>query len=404
MAPLCLERAGAVPLVIDITVPDVLGNLNFLEALAPHVTRVAHLSLAGYSSIETVADELPGFFASPIPNLTSLELQQTAEPTELFPSNEIPVPPVFQDVSKLKSLRLTRTPLYPALFGVAPLRELKLTGYTNPFHFGTFIGFLASNPNLEVVDLDLRFAGGSVWTAPARMISLVRLQRLSIACADPAEAKGLLLCISLSRGICLEIDCSQSTRLNLCLPSPMRIGGVLAPITAVRFRASPIEIHISGTKGSICLRCPQFQHYFGPELHIFPTASIREFHADFMPWTLAPSHAATLFAKLPALEILTFANATSWTTGALDSLAIQPPQCPSLKTIAFFNCKLTPQAMKEIEGIAVKRKGSAAAWLYRVVIVCSTAGALPDSTLIQQLRQHVPCVDVRVDDKLPDLA
>ena len=34
----------------------------------------------------------------------------------------------------------------------------------------------------------------------------------------------------------------------------------------------------------------------------------------------------------------------------------------------------------------------------------SASGVLPDYALIQQFRKHVPCVDVRVDDKLPDLS
>ena len=405
LAPLCLERAGAVPLAVDITVSDIRGDEDFLGSLLPQTSRVAHLSLTGYLSIEAVADDLPGLFASPIPNLTSLELRQIAEPAEFFPPRAAPVPPVFQNVPKLRSLRLTRTPLYPALFGIASLKELKLIGYTNPFHFETVIGFLASNPDLEIADLDIAFVEGSVWDAPARTVSLTRLHRLSITCTTPADARGLLLCISLPRGIFLEVSCSQPTFLGFCLPSPpTRIQGVLAPMTIIRYQESPREIHIFGAGGSLSFRCPWPQVVWGPEFHLFPTASIREFHADVGPWAIAPTFLAPLLAQLPALETLVVARAVSLITGIFDSLAGQPPLCPSLKTIAFFNCGLTSQAMKEFEGVVVKRKGSAAAWLYRVVIVCDTAMALPDSTVIQQLRQHVPCVDVRVDDKLPDLS
>ena len=405
LVPLCLKRAGAVPLAVDITIPDVRGNLGFLEALMPHMARVAHLSLAGYSSIETVADELPSLFTSPTPDLTSLELQQTPEPVELFPPRTATVPPVFQKVSKLKSLHLTRTPLYPPLFGIPSLVELKLIGYTNPFNFMTFMEFLASNPNLETVFLDIGFMEGSTRLAPVRMVSLVRLRRLSITRAKPNDAKRLLSNISLPRGTSLEVSCLHWTSLGLCLPSPPTpIHRLLTPIIAIRIRASPREIHVFGSNGGIfSFRCPGNESFFKSELDPFPITSVREFHVEVASWTFTPALLDSLLTRLPALETLTIANAASWAAGTFDSLAGQPPLCPSLKTIAFFNCGFSPQALKEFGGVVAKRKGSEAAWLYRVVIVSNTR-PLPDYTMIQQLRQHVPCVNVGVDDKLPDLA
>jgi len=162
LAPLCLERAGAVHLTVKLSVSDINGDKDFLQALLPHTSRISHLSLAGYSSIGKVADDLPDFFASPMPNLAFLELEQTEEPTEPFLSGETPVPPLFQDVSGLKLLYLTRTPLYPTIFSTTSLVELKLVGYTSTLHFGKFIEFLHSNPNLEIVILNLQFAEGSV--------------------------------------------------------------------------------------------------------------------------------------------------------------------------------------------------------------------------------------------------
>jgi hypothetical protein len=50
------------------------------------------------------------FFNSLILNLTSLVLHQMAEPVQLFPSDNTPVPPPFHNVLKLKSLSLTQTP------------------------------------------------------------------------------------------------------------------------------------------------------------------------------------------------------------------------------------------------------------------------------------------------------
>ena len=401
--PLCLERAGVVPLVVDITVSDIRGDSSLLASLIPCVSRISCLSLEGYPSIEAVAEDLPGLFAAPMSNLASLELRQAIEPAELFPLNEIPVPPVFQNVSNLKSLRLTRTPIYSTLFGVTSLVELKLTGYTNPFHFGVFIRFLASNINLEIVDLGIKFIEGSVWETPVQMTSLAHLRSLSITCSEPIFAKGLLSCISLPPGICLEVSCLQWTSLGMCLPSPpTNIHAALAPITAIRFQAAPREIRVSGNGGSLSFRCPQPQ-FWNPELHLFPTTSVREFHVDIAPWTFTPAFFVSLFTRLPALEILVVTNSTCWPTGLFDSLAGQPPLCPSLKTMAFFNCGLTPEAVEEFEGMVARRKGSTSTWLYQVVIVSSTR-ALPDYTLVERLKQHVPRVDVRMDDKLPDLS
>ena len=135
----------------------------------------------------------------------------------------------------------------------------------------------------------------------------------------------------------------------------------------------------------------------------FTTTSVRDLHLGIAQRNLAPAHFDPLLPILPALETITVANAASFSTGAFDWLASQPLLCPSLNTIAFFNCALTPGVMEEFERVIEKRKGLEAAWLYRVVIVSST-GVLPDYTLIQRLRRHVSCVDVRVDDKLPDLS
>ena len=403
LAPLCFERAGTVPLTVDITVSDIKSGENLLESLLPQISRICCLRLTGYSSIEAVVDDLPGFFDSSMPNLTSLELQQTMEPTTLFPSSEAPQPPVFRNVERLESLSLTRTPLYPALLSITSLKELKLLKYTTPFHFGTLLELLDSNPSIERVVLDIQFIADSVETAPARATSLPRLRHLSITCSEAIDAKGLLSCISLPQGTRLEVSCSQWTPLGSCLPSPPTpIQKVLVPAAAVRFKAAPWEIHAFGRNGSFSFRCPQLRS-IGEEFHLFLSASVRELHVNIAPWLLTPAFSTSMLTQLPGLEILVVADANSWATGTFDSLAGQPPLCPSLKTIAFFDCGFTPEAMRELGGVAAKRKGTAAAWLYRVVIVNST-GALPHYTFLQQLQQHVPCVDVRVSDKLPDLS
>jgi len=405
--PLCLERAGAVPLAVDITVSDIKSGENFLEPLLSHASRIGCLRLSGYSSIEAVANDLPGFFDSPMPNLTSLELQQITEPTESFPSSDAPIPPVIQNVAKLESLRLTRTPLYPTLFRIPSLRELKLLGYTIPFHFGTFIGLLGSNLDLENVILDVQFHIDSVWAVPARKVALVRLQHLSITCSKAIDSEGLLSCLSLPRGVHLEVVFSQLTQPpNLCsfLPSPpTNIHELLAPITTIRSRYNPWEVHLSGNNSVFSFRCSKPHSKYYDELLYFPTSAVREFHTDIRPNPLFSSLLSWPLRRLPALEVLAISGGPIH-SGSLSALAQEPVLCPALKTIAFFDCDMTRSQVDQLEMVVVKRKETTAARLYTVVIVTKSTNASLDLELIHRLRKSIPHVEVRVDDKLPDLS
>ena len=175
LVPLCLERSATVPLSVRISVSDIKGDNDFLQALIPHTSRISDLSLTGYSSIETVTGDLPGFFTSPASRLISVKLEQADQPAETFPSNGASVPSLLQDLSKLRSLHLIRTPLYPAVFSITSLVELTLVNYAVPFHFGKLIEFLHSNPCLELVILDLQFSWGSLFADPRREASLPQL-------------------------------------------------------------------------------------------------------------------------------------------------------------------------------------------------------------------------------------
>jgi hypothetical protein len=406
LVPLCLERAGAVPLAVDITVSDVKNDEGFLNPLLFHTSRIGRLRLVGYASTEAVADDLPGFFSSPMLNLTSLELQQTAEPAELFPSSEALVPPVFQHVARLASLHLTRTPLYPTLFNISSLRELKLLGYASLFNFGTFVGFLHSNLELEYVVLDVQFITDSVETAPTRRVSLSRLQNLSITCSKAIDSKGLLSCISLPHGVDIEIISTKmdpSAELGSFLPSPPTpIRELLAPITAIRTQLTPRELHLSGNGSVFTFRSLENPLNAHREFVLFPTTLVRELYINIHPYSFTDVGLSKVMKRLPALEILAISEAAMFPAGLVSALTEEPVLCPVLRTIAFFDCEINPDIIKKLGEALTKRGDSAAARVYRVVIVNST-GTLLDRTSIQQLRRSVPCVEVRVDDKLPDL-
>ena len=138
------------------------------------------------------------------------------------------------------------------------------------------------------------------------------------------------------------------------------------------------------------------------ELALFPTTAVRELYADLHPYQYIGNGVSLLFKCLPALE--TFAiSKTLFPIGLLSALTEEPALCPALKTIAFFDCTIDSDIVKRLGEAIVKRGGSTAARLYRVVIVSST-GSLPDLASVQLLRRSVPCVEVRMDDKLPDLS
>ena len=349
-------------------------------------------------------DALPGFFTSPIPSLTSLELQQTRQPAEVFPSDEASTSTLFQSVSKLKSLHLTRTPLSPAVLSITSLVELKLIDYTTPFHFGKFIKFLCSNPNLELIVLHLRFTEGSVSVAPERKAPLPQLQRLALTCDSATDARALLSWVSLRRGSQVAIKGSQSnlcTDLALFLPSPpTSIQEFLNPITAIE--CYPRQLRVFGGDGQLSFQGSGAKK---ADLTLLETGAVCKFHTDV--YNLGPDGLAHYFRILPALEVLTLSGTRLPPGGHLPSglfspLAEEPVLCPSLKTIAFLDCKVAKGIIKELEEVVAKRRVSTAARLYRVVIINNTR-ALPDLQLIHQLRRLVPRVDVGVGDELPDL-
>jgi hypothetical protein len=405
LVPLCLERAGVVPLTVDITVSDVEGDEIFLDSFPPLTSRIAHLSLTGYSSIKAVTNIIPSLFTSTMHTLTSLELQQTADPLELFPSYTLPTSQIAWELPKLRSLRLTRTPLYSALLKVTSLAELKLVGYKAPFRFGKFIEFLRSNPGLEFIILEIQFLGVMEWFVSPKVVSLDRLRQLSFTCATATDAMGLLSCMSFPRGVSLDVISTRKNHhadIRWFLPSPLTtIQQLLAPITTIKYQNTPAGsrgLDLFGNNSHFSFRCQNAPFRFDPEFHLFTTTAVREFHAMVIPCSEA------LFpplSRLPALETLVLVNVAHCPSFSLDFLAEEPVLCPSLKTIAFFNCDLDASIIVELEEMVARRKYSTAAWLHRVVIV-NRAGKLPDYELIHRLRRFVPRVDARMDE-LPDL-
>lgn len=401
LAPLCLERSGATPLTANISVPDIQKEEDLIRALIPHVPRISHLSLTGYTSVKDVADILPGFFTSPMLNLITLKLDQDKESAHSFPSSQVHLPPLLQNVSKLKSLHLTRIPLYPILFSVESLVDLTLIDYKLPFQ--KFVGFLESNLNLVVVELFIEFSRAPTPATPERVVSLPRLRRLVFTCNKPIDARALISSLSLPRGINIEVhgslrnSCSDFTSFLPC-PST-HIQGLFAPITTIKYLHSPGRFHLSGNGGSLSFHNYTAPHSLYEALDLFATGTVREFH---LPCTSEHcTHLSWALERLPALEVLVVYKGRPGPT-FLSALAKEPVLSPSLNTIAFLECDMTSGIVPGLEEVAAKRKHSTAARLHRVVIVDHMRD-LPSYHLISELQKSVPRVDVIFGHELPDL-
>ena len=135
--------------------------------------------------------------------------------------------------------------------------------------------------------------------------------------------------------------------------------------------------------------------------NLFVTTAVREFHVNAHTLDPGGHYLSWPLKQLPALEALVLSE-TRLSSGSLSGLAKEPILCPSLRTIAFFDCMVTKDVVKELEEVLAKRRDSTAARLYRVVIINNTH-SLPDLQLIHQLRKSVLRVDVGVGSELPDL-
>ena len=299
---------------------------------------------------------------------------------------------------ELESPHLTQLPLHPLLANINSLVELKLGRCSFPLQ--QFIGFLESNLNLEVVDLDIALISSPESTVPERGFSLPRLQRLVLTCDNVTDSRALLSSLSLPHGVNIEVYESER---NSCgdlvsfLPSPLTpIQDLLDPITTIKHLVYKGGLHLFGNDASL-----SFDGHTAPRksldvFDMFATSTVREFHLHLYPkdlvWPLE---------RLPALEALVISKSSPG-LGSLFALKKEPIPCLSLKTIAFFDCGVTLDTIKELEGVLTKREHSTAARLHRVMIVNHTCD-FPGVQLISRLQRSVQRVDVIMSDKLPDL-
>jgi len=158
--------------------------------------------------------------------------------------------------------------------------------------------------------------------------------------------------------------------------------------------SSPKGLHLLGDDGSFSFRSYTAPHNLYEELSLFATGTVCKLH-------LPQDRLSRVLERLPALEAFVISQGYP-SPKFLSALAKEPVLCPSLKTIAFLDCKMTDKMVYGLEGILVKRGLPTAARLRRVVIV-NRKRDLPNHHLISRLRSSIPCVDVRTGDEVLDL-
>jgi len=221
------------------------------------------------------------------------------------------------------------------------------------------------------------------------------------------DSRRLLSSISLPRGAHIEVTFDHPAPellIDAFLPSPLTpIHDLLTPITIFKTRNESHGFQVFGNGSSFTFNSPSHLVGLGAVFELLPVAPVREIHLGIRHFAFCGDYVSYLMSFLPALEILAIYRAAVFPFGLLPTLTEEPAVCPVLRTIAFFDCNTNSGATKGLGEALTRRRDSAAVRVYRVVIV-SSAGAMPDRASVQQLRKSVPCVDVRMDETLPDLS
>ena len=399
---LSLERAKATSLIVHLDMDK--GEAGFFDVLAPYVQNIDTLHAEGYTTIEKFRQALPKFPQS-TPNLRSLSLSsdtywdRSIDPFESLTTN-------------LRYLKLGNIPLYPSLLRLRSLKRFAYANHKFDLHLDTLLDFLEGNRMLEHVILGVSFREASLRSSRRQTAMGNRIQCLSIYCHYPMDGQAIISSIPLRRGAHLNITLtSMDGRLNdilsgvstthlLNLPSP----------TFIKYRSHPRSIQLFGPNGRLALNTISIlgaSDVF-TEFPLLPLAHVREFHLihRMSGWGMTQrAHEPLFFSQpsFPALETLAI-NCEISVSSLLSVLFSNPSSSPSLKTLAFMDCDITKDFMKELTQYASRRKATAAAWLYKVVIVNSN-GVFPSIASIRKLKEHVSVVDVKVGTELPrDLA
>ena len=398
LAALSLERSRTAPLKVHLGFRT--ENREFIDLLLPRILDIGLLRIQGFSSTEELIMLLPDFPLS-TPNLRSLilrgkskgERNQAIDPFEPFGDG-------------LRHLSIYHFPLFPSLLRLTSLTEFEILDYRFKLPIDTLFNFLEENRSLETAILGVGFAKHSLRRSKLKAPIENRLRFLSIRCAYSVDGKALISGIALQKGAHLDI---------LSTGTDQKLSGVLSGISPKHFAniSSPTFMECQSDCQSIRLLGPDGDFFFkcshGPDdlfsklpLLPFSLTSVREFRLVHRRPGKAPSPLEPLVfypALLPSIEALAV-NCETNVSYLLSELFSNPFCSPSLNTLAFLDCDISEDFMRELGQFASIRKVTAAMRLHRVVIGHSK-GKLPSVASIGALGQHIPVVDVRMEKEFP---
>jgi hypothetical protein len=389
LTALSLERAKAASLRVRLDLD--IGDPGFFDLLAPYVQNIGTLRVTSPTTIEKLRQALPKFPQS-TPNLRSLSLNSDVhwgQSTDPFGSL----------ASTLRCLGLDDIPLYPSLLRLRSLTEFTYVNGRFDLPLDTLLDFLEENRLLERIILGVKFKEASLLSSRRRTAMENRVRYLSIYYRDIMSGQAIISSIALRRGAHLHItSVIADGRPNDILSgvSTTHLLNLRSP-TSIKYRSYPRIIQLFGPNGQF-----SFQMLFAPggsdpfiEFPPLPLSHVREFRLIHrLPEGIQRPLGSLVFDQsyFPALETLAVDCVTN--VSHLFSALFSNPSSPrSLHTIAFMDCDLTEDFMKELTQYASKRKATTSAWLYKVVIV-HRGGVFPSIAAIRKLGEHVPVVDV----------
>ena len=386
-----LERAKAAPLKIHLDMGGI-QDPQFLNHLVPHFQNTETLWVTGVLTVKDLS-----FSKHPMTNLRSLMLLNHGVGDWVRSAD-----PFESSAYTLQYLKLLTVPFYPS-FSLRTLTGLNLDDYWLSPHLDTLLDFLEKNRSLTSVKMRIRFKEPSLRSSRRRAPIGNQLQYLRVSCYDTVDGQALISGIALSNGAELEfIDYGAGVNGVLSGVSTTHLSNLLSP-TFMRYRVCSRFIELQGPNGAASFHSESDLNEPFAELSRLPLANIRRIYLDTSRRGLGePFFGSVAFRHLssfPSLETFIIKCKTNLLHLLFTSLS-NPSASPSLKTLAFLDCTLTEEFMKELTRFAFDPKKTASVWLHRVVIIHSK-GILPSVTLIRALEEHVPVVDVRIAEELP---
>ena len=363
LAVASLERAKAAPLKIHLDLGRIQDH-QFLDLLVPHFQNTETLWVTGVLTVEDLS-----FSKHPMTNLRSLMLLNHGVGDWVRSAD-----PFESSAYTLQYLKLLTVPFYPSFLSLRTLTGLNLDDNRPSPHLDTLLDFLEENRSLTSAKIRIRFKEPSLRSSRHRVPIGNQLQYLRISCYDTVDGQTLISGIALSKGAELEfIDYGAGVNDVLSGVSTTHLSNLLSP-TFMRYRVCSRFIELQGPNGAASFHSESDLNDPFAEFPRLPLANIQRFYLDTSRrGSGEPFFGSVAFRHLssfPSLETFIIKCKTSLLHLLFTSLS-NPSASPSLETLAFLDCTLTEEFMKELTRFAFDRKKTASVWLHRVVIIHS---------------------------------